>query len=63
MLQTYAPEISTTSGANSTEELVFAPTAPQFEGKVIAFAARNGKVEAFIAGLRQWATFPLPCPA
>ncbi|MEU9059749.1 hypothetical protein AB0D13_13010 [Streptomyces sp. NPDC048430] len=61
VMRTYAGEISSTFVGDGLEELVFAPTAPQFSGKVIVFSMRDGKVEQFVAGQRDWANLA-PCP-
>ncbi|MFD3809251.1 cutinase family protein [Streptomyces sp. NPDC058619] len=61
VMRTYAGEISSTFVDDGLEELVFAPTAPQFSGKVIVFSMRDGKVEQFVAGQRDWANLA-PCP-
>jgi hypothetical protein len=57
ILQTYTPQISEDNGG---AELVFAPRARAFKGKIIKFGMVNGKVEFFIAGQRKWAEL-LPC--
>ncbi|MFF3359156.1 cutinase family protein [Streptomyces sp. NPDC002917] len=61
VMHTYAGEISSTFAENGLEELVFTPTSPKFSGKVIVFNMRDGMVEQFVAGQRDWATFA-PCP-
>lgn len=61
VMRTYAEEVSSTPVEGGLEELVFAPAAPEFAGKVIKFNMRNGKVEQFVSGQRDWATFA-PCP-
>jgi hypothetical protein len=61
VMRTYSGEVSNTPVDSGLEELVFAPTAPEFTGKVIMFNMRDGKVEQFVAGQRDWATF-VPCP-
>lgn len=63
VLDTYAGEISTTTPDYGGEELVFAPSAPEFAGKVIRFGMSDGAVETFIAGERDWAVFAPSCGA
>ncbi|MER5223817.1 hypothetical protein [Streptomyces flaveus] len=50
LLQTYAAEITTTSVDDGNEELLFEPSAPKFEGRVIQFSVKDGTVDAFAAG-------------
>jgi pimeloyl-ACP methyl ester carboxylesterase len=50
LLQTYAPEITTTSVDDGNEELLFEPSAPKFGGRVIQFSVKDGKVDSFAAG-------------
>ncbi|WP_326623930.1 MULTISPECIES: esterase/lipase family protein [unclassified Streptomyces] len=61
VLTTYSSEVTTSPGVRGDEELVFAPRAPRFEGKVIVFGLQNGDVSIFIAGEREWATLASPC--
>ncbi|MFE9967509.1 cutinase family protein [Streptomyces sp. NPDC005525] len=61
VLGTYAGEVTATTPDYGGEELVFAPVAPKFAGKVIVFSMSNGAVESFIAGERDWATFGPSC--
>ncbi|WP_405893117.1 cutinase family protein [Streptomyces sp. NBC_00104] len=61
VMETYAAEIEATTSVHGNEELVFAPAAPEFAGKVIAFGMVDGTVGLFIAGERDWATLTGPC--
>lgn len=63
VLDTYAGEITVTTPDYGGEELVFAPSAPKFAGKVIRFGMSDGVVETFIAGERDWAVFAPSCGA
>lgn len=63
VFDTYAGEITTTTTVDDNEELIFAPAAPKFAGKIIAFSMSNGTVESFMAGERDWATFGPSCGA
>jgi hypothetical protein len=63
VLNTYAGEIATVTPDYGGEELVFAPSGPEFSGKVIRFGMRDGIVETFIAGDRDWAVFAPSCGA
>ncbi|MFD0149533.1 cutinase family protein [Streptomyces sp. NPDC055721] len=61
VMATYAGEIEATTSVHGNEELVFAPTAPKFAGRIIAFGMVDGAVGLFIAGERDWATLTGPC--
>lgn len=61
VMNTYAGEIEATTSVHGNEELVFAPTAPEFAGRVIVFGIVDGAVGLFIAGERDWATLSGPC--
>ena len=61
VLTTYAGQVGQVSPDNGLDELAFAPTAPEFAGKVIVFDVTGGHVNAFTAGLREWA-YLSPCP-
>ncbi|MBB3075556.1 cutinase family protein [Streptomyces violarus] len=61
VIETYAEEIEATTSVHGGEELVFAPAAPKFAGKVIVFGMVDGAVGLFIAGERDWATLTGPC--
>ncbi|MET8080869.1 hypothetical protein [Streptomyces sp. NPDC005303] len=60
VIDTYAGQITVVTPDYGGEELVFAPSAPEFAGKVIRFGISDGVVETFIAGERDWATFSTP---
>ncbi|MFJ1705133.1 esterase/lipase family protein [Kitasatospora sp. NPDC088346] len=59
--KTYAGEVGPAHVDNSLDELVFAPSAARFAGKVIVFDVTGGQVNGFSAGLREWAYLG-PCP-
>lgn len=61
VLRTYAGEITATTPDYGGEELVFAPAAPKFAGRVIRFSMSDGVVESFIAGEREWAKIAPSC--
>ncbi|MFF3328362.1 hypothetical protein ACFYWX_02180 [Streptomyces sp. NPDC002888] len=61
VLNTYADEITATTPDYGGEELVFAPSAPEFAGRVIRFGISDGAVETFIAGEHDWAVFAPSC--
>ncbi|MGW0793002.1 hypothetical protein ACWD04_33610 [Streptomyces sp. NPDC002911] len=61
VLDTYRGEITSTTPDYGGEELIFAPAAPRFAGKVIRFQMSDGVVETFIAGERDWARFAPYC--
>ncbi|MFB6576879.1 hypothetical protein ACFCYC_05460 [Streptomyces sp. NPDC056402] len=61
VLRTYGGEIAATTPDYGGEELVFAPVAPKFAGRVIRFSMSNGVVESFIAGEREWARIAPSC--
>ncbi|WP_326827150.1 hypothetical protein [Streptomyces sp. NBC_01751] len=61
VLNTYAGEITAVTPDYGGEELVFAPSAPGFAGRVIRFEISDGAVETFIAGERDWAVFAPSC--
>ncbi|MEU1923275.1 hypothetical protein AB0H23_28815 [Streptomyces albogriseolus] len=61
LFDTYGNEITTEWTENGAERLVFAPTAPRFEGRVIVFDLTEGQVERFSAGTRD-ATTVGSCP-
>ncbi|TQE36849.1 hypothetical protein Sipo8835_09275 [Streptomyces ipomoeae] len=63
VLNTYAGEITATTPDYGGEELVFAPSAPEFSGRVIRFEISDSAVETFIAGERDWAVFAPSCGA
>ncbi|MEU4013346.1 hypothetical protein [Streptomyces pseudogriseolus] len=56
LFDTYGTEISTERTHDGSERLVFAPTAPRFEGRVIVFDLTDGQVERFSAGTRDATT-------
>jgi hypothetical protein len=62
-LDTYAEEITATTPDYGGEDLIFAPSAPEFAGKVIRFGMSDGAVETLIAGERDWAVFAPSCGA
>ncbi|GAA2656911.1 hypothetical protein [Streptomyces vastus] len=61
VLNTYPGEITSTIPEYGGEELIFAPAAPEFAGKVIRFGMNNGVVDTFIAGESDWAVFAPSC--
>lgn len=61
VLNTYADEITATTPDHGGEELVFAPSAAEFAGRVIRFEISEGAVETFIAGEPDWAVFAPSC--
>ncbi|MEU5048196.1 alpha/beta fold hydrolase [Streptomyces sp. NPDC021096] len=60
VLRTYAGEVGSRHLDDTREEITFAPTAPEFKGKVIKFHTVDGKVDTFIAGKQEFAEL-LPC--
>ncbi len=55
VLETYAGETTTTADYGG-ENIIFAPVAPKFGGRIIMFDIIDGAVASFIAGERDFAT-------